>query len=315
MEIRDYQLGDEQKIIPLFEMVFKQKMTQEQWNWRFRDNPAGKYFIKLMWDGDLLVGHYAVSPIIVKIEGVKQLTAHSLTTMTHPDYGGKGIFKTLALEIYNDLENKHDCKAVWGFPNTNSHYGFINSLGWKDINVLHTLGLELDVEPILSEKNYDFIEVNEFNDELVNLFNKPEHSTQVGICKSIEYLNWRYKQKPSVKYRFFYAKSQRGVNFFVTKLYHQKDGKTILNLVEAIVEDFVILNDVLKNVVAAYKQDIAQVTVWQNIHLKSHRNFEKSGFKPIMPLTYLGALKMNNVSDLFFDFRNWTISMGDSDVF
>ena len=139
MELRNYSLGDEHQIIALFEMVFKQKMSIEQWYWRFRDNPAGKYLIKLMWDDGILIGHYAVSPIIMNINGEEVLTAHSLPTMTHPEYGGRGIFKTLSLELYKELEETKECKAIWGFPNNNSHSGFIKSLGWSNLAVIDSV--------------------------------------------------------------------------------------------------------------------------------------------------------------------------------
>ena len=95
MEIRNYATGDEHAIIALFELAFKQKMTLEQWNWRFTNNPAGKHWIKLMWEGDQLIGHYAASQLLMNVNGNQVLTAHSIATMTHPEHGGKGIFKII----------------------------------------------------------------------------------------------------------------------------------------------------------------------------------------------------------------------------
>lgn len=115
MEIKNYQKGDEKKIISLFELVFKRPMSLEQWQWRFENNPAGKYMIKLMWDGDVLAGHYAVSPIKMMVVEREILTTLSLTTMTNPDYGEEefsailqmlytiSLNRSLALELYGDF--------------------------------------------------------------------------------------------------------------------------------------------------------------------------------------------------------------------
>ena len=78
MEIRNYKGGDELKIVELFEKVFNQKLSLDQWNWRFAQNPVDNHLISLMWDTDKLVGHYAVSPILLDVNGENCLTVHSL---------------------------------------------------------------------------------------------------------------------------------------------------------------------------------------------------------------------------------------------
>jgi len=96
MVIKKYVQGDETSILKLFQLVFKKEMTQEFWEWRFKNNPFTEdVFIYLMWDGSNLIGHYAVSPVELKIKGEIIKTALSMTTMTHPDYGGaRNILQT-----------------------------------------------------------------------------------------------------------------------------------------------------------------------------------------------------------------------------
>jgi hypothetical protein len=313
MRIANYCNGDEVKIIELFEIVFNQKMSIEQWNWRFQENPAGRHFIKLMWDNDILVGHYAVTPIFIQINGREYLTAQSLTTMTHPAYGGKGVFKTLANALYYDLENKHGLYAVWGFPNTNSHYGFINSLGWNDMGVVHTLSRPNTV--IDNDQAISFKEIYSLSSEICDLFQEESFAHTVSVSKSKNYLKWRYESKPSVSYRFFYAKKNGSTNVLVTKLYKQDDYNYIVNICDVVVQDFSILPQMLSEISLAYPENISEFTIWQNLHTLAHRQYEKIGFKPVQPITYLGALKMNDVPTEFVDFRNWSFSMGDSDVF
>ena len=96
MEIRNYSSGDEQKILELFSLVFKKEMSLDYWKWRFLDNPERMTMIKLMWDGDLLAGHYALSPMRLLIGDDVVLSGLSMTTMIHPKYFGKGIFTKLA---------------------------------------------------------------------------------------------------------------------------------------------------------------------------------------------------------------------------
>ncbi len=141
MEVKDFQFGDEKDILSLFEITFGRFMRQDVWQWRFQNNPAGKHYIKLMWENDKLVGHYAVSPFYMNIDSGLYQASLSMTTMTHPDYNGRGFFKILATELYKTLHEQYDIKLVMGYPNKNSHYGFIKNLQWKDLAVVHHLVL------------------------------------------------------------------------------------------------------------------------------------------------------------------------------
>lgn len=316
MELRNYQLGDETKIIELFELVFKQKMSMNQWMWRFRNNPAGQHMIKLMWDNDKLVGHYAVSPVIMNVNRTDVLTAHSLTTMTHPDYGGRGIFKTLSLALYDDLENTFGCKAIWGYPNNNSHFGFINSLGWSNIAVLHTLGIEAD--KINSSSNELKVStLNCFDDTHANYIDsKIKNSFDVFIKRSVDYLNWRYVEKPAVSYKKYFIESQSGKGVLVTKIYPSKKNNYFdLNIVECHLDDYSKIHDIIHFIMTEYGHSFDRVTLWKNLFDKDHLLLEKNGFVPVVPQTYLGARIHSSMDAKFSQLKNWYVSMGDSDVF
>ncbi len=316
MDLRGYQQGDEFKIIELFELVFKQKMTLEQWNWRFKNNPAGKYMIKLMWEDKKLVGHYAVSPLLIDIDGEDTLTAHSLATMTHPEYGGRGIFKKLSLALYDELENQLGCKAIWGFPNNNSHYGFVKSLGWKDIGIIHTLGCPASSFEKSNSSN-KVEKFKEFDQSHVEFIQSKTSEFKIKVKRSMDYLNWRYTQKPSVTYKNFFIENDGHQALFVTKIYpsSQKPSLFDLNIVEGFVDDYDLLPDYIHQILLSYDVKFDRVTTWKNLFDKDHLKLEKIGFVPVLPQTYLGARPHFALDPKFMDLRNWYISMGDSDVF
>ncbi|MGV8995277.1 MAG: GNAT family N-acetyltransferase [Flavobacterium sp.] len=316
MELRDYKEGDEHLIIELFELVFKQKMSLNQWLWRFRQNPAGKHMIKLMWEGEQLIGHYAVSPVIMMVDGVETLTAHSLTTMTHPDFGGRGIFKALSLALYDDLENKLGCKAIWGYPNNNSHFGFIKSLGWSNIAVIHTLGMEANQlkinENIINSKVFE----NFSSDHSEFVQSKLAENFPVYIDRSQAYLNWRFVEKPAVAYKKFEFEHQGKKGVIVTKVYpSNQPNKFDLNIVECFMDDYSNLHNCIDFIIKEYALEFARITVWRNLFDKDHLEFEKNGFVPVAPQTYLGARIHSRMPASFENYKNWYVAMGDSDVF
>ena len=135
---RDYNSGDEYRILDLFKQVFQREMGLNFWRWRFLENPFGKAIIKLSFDRDILIGHYAVIPMDVQVQGETIKAVFSMTTMTHPEYSGKGIFTCLAEDNYRLCQDK-GFNFVYGFPNRNSHQGFVRKLKWQDLGKLAIL--------------------------------------------------------------------------------------------------------------------------------------------------------------------------------
>ncbi len=142
LKTRLYQPGEESQILTLFRHSYGREMSEAYWNWRFRDAPAGPAVIFLTWDGDILAAHYAVTSLVLRIEGQDWLTGLSGTTMTHPDYRGQGLFPKLGRSTYAHMA-KAGMGLVWGFPNVQSHRGFIRDLNWADIYEVPTLRLSV----------------------------------------------------------------------------------------------------------------------------------------------------------------------------
>ena len=318
MELKNYKAGDEHKIVELFKMVFNQEMSLEHWYWRFTKNPAGNYLIKLMWDQDTLIGHYAVSPIIVNVDGNEILTAHSLTTMTHPDYGGRGIFKTLSLALYKELEEEKGCKAIWGFPNNNSHGGFIKSLGWSNIAVIHTMGMKIN-NIQKKEAQYNIKSIDQFEESHASFVANCENQSgpTVGIQKSLAYLNWRYVEKPDVEYKKFQIRNGDTITgIIITKIYPSTVLNHFdLNIVECVLEDYNALPEIISYILETYQLPFERVTVWKNLFDPNHLILERIGFTPALPQTYFAARIHPSMPEAFSNYSKWNISMGDSDVY
>lgn len=313
MQVRNYNSGDEHKIVALFKLVFNQEMSLNQWKWRFEKNPAGKHMIKLMWEDDLLVGHYAVSPLIMSVNGQDVMTSHSLTTMTHPDFNGKGIFKTLSLDLYDELENKFGFKSVWGFPNNNSHGAFVSSLGWQDISIVHTLAISADS---IKGNAIGLAEFDEFEQYHADYILQKVLSFPIRVKRDVSYLNWRYKDKPAVVYKKFFLNLEGQKALFVTKIYPSfKEGRYDLNIVECFMDDYSIIHSCIQEIMQIYKLDFERVTLWKNLFDKDHIKLERQGFVPVLPQTYLGARIHSSMPSNFSNYKDWFISMGDSDVF
>jgi len=312
MEIRNYAEGDEYKILELFNLVFNRKLPVENWNWRYKENPFGKLSNSLLWEGSTLIGHVAVVPLPIKVGLQSSIGAFAVKVMIHPDFTGRKLFNYLASNFFSELEINRKFSSLFAFPNSNSHYIFINNLKWKDIGILSTLRLKTEV---LKKKGVSasFLELMTFDSATLELFDK--QVSAVRVDKSSEYLNWRYIQKPNAKYRMFKSISDIGVNFIICSVYYQKDGQVILNLVETIVEDSDAFNDLLVYAVSQYEVKIDEITLWKTPYNSRYGCFERLNFKPDAPITYFIGKSIEIAPEDLYPISSWDISMGDSDVF
>ena len=93
--------------------------TFEYLDWLYRLNPTGKAETYNVWAGDTIVAHYAAIPIVANLFGHEERGLLSLNTVVHPNYQGKGYFKSLALSTYEEAKLRN-AGFVFGIGNAQS---------------------------------------------------------------------------------------------------------------------------------------------------------------------------------------------------
>jgi GNAT superfamily N-acetyltransferase len=319
MEIRVFEPGDEQAILELFLVSFGKPLSKEFWNWRYRENPFSETTrAHLMWDSNKLVGHYAVCPVNMIIENTEVRTALSMTTMTHPEYTGKGIFKDLAESLYEELYSQHHTQMVWGFPNLNSHYGFIKNLKWNDVATVPTLKLKKG--NFTSFKPEGYVIHESFADNHSKHLSANTNAI-VKVNKTTGYLNWRYMLNPVHRY-YIISPEKYPEQFAVIKCFQSFENPEMqeVDILELGVENN---PDVLKELIGSIllftqreNLDLLSINTWLNLSDNRHVILEKNKFTLDSPTTILGNRLLNHqMSSSIQHFKNWGISMGDSDVY
>lgn len=316
MEIKSYQKGDEKAILELFHLAFGKEMSIEYWNWRFANNPfSNELFIDLMWDGDKLVGHYAVSPIDMIINGETVRTALSMTTMTHPEYGGQGIFSQLAESLYGKL-SANNYKMVWGFPNNNSHYGFNKNLSWSDIALQGMMSLKIKSlsRVINAEAKGKFISsLAEIERSFISHLNSS--AKYVKINKTKEFLQWRYFDNPTADYKIIVSDDNRGIIIYKVIASFSDHTKSEIDIMDvAFDNDPTVLVNLLSSV-NNFEQNILQFNLWDSLFSANQIILEKIGFRISPPLTYLGYRGLGSPDEEIGNYRNWDMGLSYSDVF
>jgi len=164
-------------ILELFNNCFQQEMDEELWNWAYIDNPNGSPIVSLYFDDEKLVGHYAVIPINLILNGDEIKAALSMTTMADSAYRRYGVFVSQAEDVYQKA-NELGYDLVYGFPNKKSAPGFKKRLQWV-----------LDGNSYVAKLN---------KNDLLRLNEEKESCIRFNITKE-ESLNWRLS-KPNQKY-------------------------------------------------------------------------------------------------------------------
>lgn len=314
LDIRPYHPGDEGEILKLFYKSFNNTMSLEFWNWQFRDNPVAMPMVYLAWNGDRLAAHYAVSPVSLSILGETHLTALSMGTMTHPDYRGRGLFVTLANNLYMSLAAQ-GYLMVWGFPNDKSHRCFIRDLDWQEVYEIPMFHLNMNTLNSDLSVSAKIIELDNFDESFDLLWEKVKKYHNIIVKRDSKYLNWRFRLKPQSNYRIFgYIEGNQLLGYAIFKQY-----QTEVDIVDilAIQEEKIGIELVLAVLDFCRGNNINGVNSWVPVHDPLHLDLEKLGFCNTHPVTYMGAYLLKQfyeISDIT-NVKNWHFMMSDSDVF
>jgi hypothetical protein len=313
INVRSYRPGDEHLIVALFNEAFGRELSIPYWMWRFRVNPAFEVMINLAWDGDKLASHYAVSPTRLLVFGRECLTGLSIATMTHPDYRGCGLFVQLAKDLYRQMKEK-GMVMVWGFPNRVVHRSRVNDLLWTDVYEVPTFQKILSNGRLMPEPSSSVRVLKGFDDRFDMLWDRVKDSHKIITMRNGAYLDWRYKRNPINDYTIFgYLENENLRGYAVCKLFMRD-----VDLVDILSDDDAVGCELVSTALKWAEQKRAnRINMWLNVHLPLHQELEKYGFINGEPITYLGARLLTPELEEreIYDYRNWYITMGDSDVY
>jgi len=159
------------------------------------DNPFGKSPVLLAFEGNMLVGVRAFMRWEWRQGDRIYKAVRAVDTATHPEHQGKGIFKTLTLQLVEQ------CRAegvdfIFNTPNKSSKPGYLK-MGWQEAGRL----------PISFCPYVSFAPVSPAADpawnqvEALLALTPAQPLNYLHTAVSPAYLLWRYQQSPNVSYR------------------------------------------------------------------------------------------------------------------
>ena len=307
MDIRAWQPGDEAAILTLFKVVFGTSMSEDFWRWRYLDHPAGGPLIVLAWDGDRLAAHYAACRAPLLVDGTSRPAALSMTTMTHPDYRGQGLFERTASLLYEQMAEEKSY-AIWGFPNRNSNIPFRQKLDWSAVADIPVMAR--DIRPDEAFRQDLLVEAPRIDARFDAV--RPQEEGLQGDRRA-ELLSWRIDRNPVNRYLILTLPGSEGLDgYAILKPY----GEAEFDLVLMAANDSRAYPDLIAgSLAAAQARGARRVNCWCLPQDPARIPLERAGFGAAAPITYFGGRVLSGSGEGFDDPRRWRIAMIDSDIY
>lgn len=254
---RDFEAFEELSVISFGKNTNSKK---EMYEWLFDKNPYNKSgnMMYLLKEGDKVIGCDGLLPNELYVNGKTLLTAHSVKSMTHPDYKKQGIFRQMTENSCNrGLEDGVD--VVIGLANDQSYPAY-QRFGWptlfekevyvKPILITNILKRRIKIGPLASMGNFiystymknklkrsmdaeiKFEVLKRVPAEVQECWDKYKSKYRVMLARDYKYLNYRYNERPDVDYVTVLAKLNNEIIGFAILHNSVANGSKMTSAVE-----------------------------------------------------------------------------------
>ena len=324
MHFSIFENKDKKDVIDLFKKVFKKKITEEFWQWRY--GIFGEPIAGLLWDENKLVGHYLLSPIPMKINDKVENALLAMSVMIDPDYQGNGVYLGPLAKFTYDYASKKGYHLIFAFPNEKSHKIYFGPLGWNNLGQITEYKKQIKKFQIFNNfSEYTVEQLNFFNNEIDTIWDTYKNNYDVVTPRTSNFLNWRFLKHPKVPYEnylsydyfpYIIKKNQEPVAYFVVKKFGQEKCH--------IVDYFGLLNqEVIKIILftgesICIENNIDFLSFW--INSKKNRSkygmfITTNGYMEENSHCFFGCKQLNQLHLSSEQNENWFVTMADSDVF
>lgn len=311
--------------------------------WQYLANPSKVLFVDFAIDPGVnkLAAVYAVLPVHFWVKGQVRLACQSLDTRTGVNYRGRGLFIKLAKMVYERCE-KEGIAFVYGFPNRNSVHGFYNRLNWHSLDPIPQLikplkltyllrklisrGPSIQENPVIAtplEIKQPIVLLQEFDDQVDDLWKEFAQQVGVAINRTKEYLNWRFRDRPDSHYiTLGYYNGNRLEGLVIYRIMEKHGGKVgyVMELLfrpEKIETGKVLLDCAIKH----FRQENCDAALCMSLeNSPTYSVFRRAGFVHIpswlRPIELHFGVRPLALKDeaLLFNRDFWFLSYADSDT-
>lgn len=351
--VRHFRDGDEVEINRLFNQVFGTNRTMEEWQWKFRRNPAGAIHVEVAEEGGKLIGHYASLPAFFTYQGTTIPVSIPCDNFVHPDYRGgfRGVQK--AMHEYHTVFSDWFPKFGFGCPNA-AHYAIGKRiLKYKDVGEIPVLfrrmslrlgirskipGLSNSIVNSLSElarlpskwaltarlrrvPDIRTAVVSEFDERVDALWARVHKGFNVACIRNLAFLRWRFS-RPGYEYRIVTAARGEELAGYIVTSVRDEDGARIGYMVDMLsASDEASAALTARALLQLHADGADYALCWMLTDKPQSAVLHQFGFAPREPAFPPVKVVFQNgdpatISDSVLGrLENWYLTMADSDGF
>lgn len=346
--IREYKQGDESQINCLFNQVFNERRTLEEWEWKFRDNPVSD--LNLITVAEVegeIVGHYASIPVVLQCYNERLLFGQSVDTFVHPDYRGSKILLDL-FKRHEETFIQRGYVGGFGFPNRQAYIVGKRVLKYTELMRLSTLYSRLNLRQSLkyrigslpgsiekvvqktSARYYSMsisrrlqglnvIEGYIFDSRVNDLWKRVHRNNPILCSRDLPFLTWRYLSFPSKGYHILAVGEEDEINGYIVYKIRDMGGTSEGVIVDCLWEGEEVLEALITAVLYQFSKeeiDRAHLRVLKGTTLYEVAN--RLGFKEgeeaeNAPVVYYLVTRHFVLEKAVKDPTMWYFTYGDSD--
>lgn len=351
--IREYREGDEIEINRLFNEIFAETRSLEEWHWKFKQNPTNVMMIEVAESAGRIVGQYAEIWKFFQYVNKVVLVTMPVDNFVHPQFRGgmKGVQK--AMFEYPDRRSKGP--FGFGFPNKahyiigmrmlkyldlgkmpvlfkrlNFRWAVRNRMPWMPSIFLKLIQLASNFAFRISIKAWKFKTasavrtriVDSFDSRFDTLWERVRKGHNIICVRDQRYLKWRYR-KPAASYRIVIAeKGNDLVGYAVTGVKYDS-GAVVGYIVDLFTDDSPGVDVALVKcaVLELLSRKADYASCWMLPDKRVFQALREFGFArkddmfPSVNIVFQYFDPQTVDEGVLKDPKNWYLTMGDSDVF
>ncbi len=318
--IRPYQNGDAEKIFGMFTKLLPYQRDEQFWVWINRIVCNRNYIAVAECEGKI-VGHYAVMPRTILIDGKEYNAGMGYNAIVDPDF-------RQFVQIYkiSNLAYKMAAEAgipfIYAIPNASYRViqekieGFCMWPIFRSMERSSSAAITRIPNISITPFSFDYSDLFRMN----SLYEKQLFS-RVQTQNDARYWLERFILHPQKLYQLYKIIDNNNVVGYLVIKEYIKDNVKYLHIIDYLVEDNCYLEDMINCVILEARAKKADtISVWkgdkvlQNLFLNTF-GFEARGFETSVGIKILDKDMPQDLQKLICDFDNWRFVMGDSDAF
>lgn len=319
------------------------------WRWQYAENPTGSIVV-MAEDGEVVCGYYHVLLFPLRLSERRIVGAMVQDVGTRREYRKHGIFKRMGAFAMERVRSA-GASLIYTFPNHLSLPSFVRNHGYTvvaqapvRVMPLRTgpllggrfklgafgRGLGTLVDPVLKLMTRNeplgpgerLQSLERFTEAVIPLVDGATQQTEVTLDRTVEYLNWRFRAKPTVRYDIWSL-----VRDEVTEAYLVTRRATTLGTECVLFMDFGFRQGATHSLLrlasarlAAERKEGTALAVTMGLH-PAFGALESLGFRRVPerfnPRTFNLLVKdlEEAVRPALFLASNWMVTLADWDVF